>query len=90
MGSRKERSNRKDARCADVAAQKMPWESANPKVISFVQVRMPETLSVKVKWVVYNSGGKSVHAELLRVLEKGVDDRIAEILQTQDGRTGGR
>ena len=60
----------------------MPWDDANPRVKSFVQVRMPEPLGIKLKWVKDRTPGvSSVHELVLGALEDMIEKRIAEILK---------
>lgn len=67
--------------------EKMPWEDANPKIRNNVQVRMPEPLGLKLKWIKENSlGVPSVHELILKTLEAMADQRIKEIQKGQGGK----
>lgn len=64
----------------------MPWEDGNPRVKNYVQLRMPEPLNMKLKWIKENSlGVPSVHDLILKTLEDQVEKRIKEI-QERAGR----
>ncbi len=69
-----------------------PWDNANPKVKSYFQLRMPEPLGLKLKFIKQNTlGVNSVHDLVMQTLEAMVEERLAEILQQQEqGRTKNR
>lgn len=68
--------------------QTLPWEDANPKIKSFVQVRAPEPLALKLKWIKENSlGVNSVHDLILNTLEEMADKRIKAILKGRAGQS---
>lgn len=68
------------------AAPAMPWEDGNPRVKNYVQLRMPEPLNMKLKWIKENSlGVPSVHDLILKTLEDQAEKRIKEI-QERAGR----
>lgn len=63
-----------------------PWDEANPKVMKFVQVRMPEDLHAKLAWIKANSiGVPSVHDLMLNAIMVDADDRIARIKKGDRG-----
>lgn len=67
----------------------LPWEGANPKVRSFVQLRAPEPLLIKLRWIRDNSvGNHSMHDLILMALEEMADRRIAGILKNKAGQGG--
>jgi hypothetical protein len=66
----------------------MPWDDANPKVKNFVQVRAPEPLTIKLKWIKENTLGiSSVHDLILTTLEEMADQRIEAILKGRAGQS---
>lgn len=66
--------------------QRFPWENANPKVKSYFQLRMPEPLGLKLKFIKQNTLGiNSVHDLVMQTLEAMVEERLAEILKQQGG-----
>lgn len=68
-------------------AEQMPWDEANPKVMKFVQVRMPEPLHQKLAWIKQNSiGVPSVHDLILTALNAMAEQRIDQI---KKGNRGG-
>lgn len=61
-------------------AQPLPWESANDRVISFFQIRMPEPLKLKIEWLAvrnFGDGKSSQHKIALKALEREIDRMIA-------------
>ncbi len=65
----------------------MPWDGANPKIKSFVQVRAPEPLTIKLRWIKENTlGVSSVHDLILTTLEEMADERIKAILKSRAGQ----
>lgn len=78
----------KKAKAEPVQAQTMPWDDANPKVKNFVQVRAPEPLTIKLKWIKENTLGiSSVHDLILTTLEEMADQRIEAILKGRVGQS---
>lgn len=71
--------------------QSFPWDNANPKVKSYFQLRMPEPLGLKLKFIKQNTlGVNSVHDLVMQTLEAMVEERLAEILKQQEqGRAVG-
>lgn len=68
------------------AKESYPWDAANPKVMKFVQVRMPEDLHAKLAWIKANSiGVPSVHDLMLNAIIADADDRIARIKKGDRG-----
>lgn len=82
------------ARTSPVRASKhdskpMPWDDANPRVKSYVQVRMPEPLGIKLKYVKDRTPGvSSLHDLVLSTLEEMVEKRLAEILKEESTGSG--
>lgn len=57
-----------------------PWETANPKIIKFVQVRTPEPLLNKLDYIKANTlGNNGRHEIILQILELAADKMIEEI-----------
>lgn len=68
------------------AKEAYPWDDANPKVMKFVQVRMPEDLHAKLAWIKANSiGVPSVHDLMLSAITADADSRIARIKKGDRG-----
>ena len=68
------------------AKESYPWDDANPKVMKFVQVRMPEDLHAKLAWIKANSiGVPSVHDLMLSAITADADSRIARIKKGDRG-----
>lgn len=69
-----------------LAKESYPWDAANPKVMKFVQVRMPEDLHAKLAWIKANSiGVPSVHDLMLNAIMVDADNRIARIKKGDRG-----
>lgn len=59
----------------------MPWANANPRIISYVQIRMPEPLKLKLEWLHARQLGQakqSQHAIALAALEREIDRLVAK------------
>lgn len=68
------------------AKESYPWDEANPKVMKFVQVRMPEDLHAKLAWIKANSiGVPSVHDLMLNAIASDADQRIERIKKGDRG-----
>ena len=62
------------------AKESYPWETANPKIIKFVQVRTPEPLLHKLDFIKANTlGNTGRHEIILEILEQAADKMIEEI-----------
>lgn len=67
-----------------------PWSSANPRIIGFYQIRMPEPLKLKLEWLYshqsnLNNGAQkeSRHAIALGALTREIDRMIAKAKKTK-------
>ena len=71
-------------------AESMPWDGANPRVVTNFQFRIPEPLHAKLKWIVANSvGPASIHAFVLKAVWDAVDERLGDsIAAMPDGKPG--
>jgi hypothetical protein len=57
----------------------MPWDRANPRVVTNFQFRIPEPLHMKLKWIVANSVGQaSIHAFVLKAVEAAAEKRLGK------------
>lgn len=59
----------------------MPWANAEPRILSFFQIRMPEPLKLKIQWLHARQLGtkkESQHAIALAALEREVDRLVAK------------
>lgn len=70
-------------------ARQLPWETANERIIHYFQVRMPETLKLKLEWLELQSrikgerpGTKGMqHKIVLTILEREIDKLVAKELK---------
>lgn len=63
-----------------------PWDDANPRIISFFQIRMPEPLKIKIEWLAsrhLGEGKGSQHKIALAALEREIDRMIAKELKSK-------
>lgn len=63
-----------------------PWDDANPRVISFFQIRMPEPLKRKIEWLDARNPSReksSQHKIALAALEREIDRLIARELKAK-------
>lgn len=69
----------------------LPWDEANPRVISFFQIRMPEPLKMKIEWLELQhrmkgerSGSRGLqHQIALTALEREIDRLVAKELKAK-------
>lgn len=60
------------------------WDDANPRVISFFQIRMPEPLKRKIEWLASRQpggGSGKQHKITLAALEREIDRLVAKELK---------